>query len=84
MIRVLVSATILFGYACSALADPPGSALWDSDNSAAIAAIPGRVTAYLRQQDGTFLEVDLSAAEGGTSANLGNVQLSATVLRQNQ
>jgi hypothetical protein len=76
MVRVLASATILFGYAFSAAADPPpDSALWNSDKSAAVAATPGtsgtRVTAYLQQQDGTFLEVDLSAVESGNFGKLG-------------
>ena len=76
MIRVIASATVLFGYALAASADPPpDSALWNSDKSAAVAATPGasgtRLVAYLLQQDGTFLEVDLSALEGGNFGKLG-------------
>lgn len=71
-----MSATIIFGYAFPASAyAPPDGALWNSDQSAAVIAIPGatgtRVIAYLRRQDGTFLEVDVSAAEGGNLGKLG-------------
>ena len=54
---------------------PPSDALWSTDRSAAIAATPGQsathVTAYLRQQDGSFLLVDLSNVESGNFGKLG-------------
>lgn len=76
MSRVLALVALLVGYIFAASAKPPpDSALWNADRTAAVAAIPGtsgtRVTAYLRQQDQTFLEIDLSAVEGGNFGKLG-------------
>jgi hypothetical protein len=76
MSRVLASVALLVGYAFAASANPPpDSALWNADKTAAVAATSEasgtRVTAYLRQQDGTFLEIDLSAAENGNFGKLG-------------
>ena len=76
MIKALAAATLFFGYAFPAFATPPpAGALWNSDKSAAVAstseASGTRVTAYLQQQDGTFLTVDLSAVESGNFGKLG-------------
>ena len=76
MSRALALVTLLVGYALAASANPPpDSALWDADRTAAVAAISEasgtRVTAYLHQQDGTFLEISLSAVEGGNFGKLG-------------
>ncbi len=76
MARISISVALLFGYVLSAAASqPPDTALWNADRTAAVTAIPGesetRVTAFLRQQDGTFLEVDLSGVEGSNFGKLG-------------
>ena len=76
MVKVLATGAFLVGLAFSALASqPPDSALWNSDQSAAVSAIPDasgtRITAYLKQQDGTFLTIDLSAVEKGNFGKLG-------------
>jgi hypothetical protein len=78
MVKILVTVALLAGLSFSSLADPPpGSALWNTDKSAAVAAIPSisgtRVTAYLQQQDGTFLEIDLSAVERRNFGKLGRL-----------
>jgi hypothetical protein len=75
--RQIVALLILTSTAMLAAAAEllPGYALWNADRSAAVAATPGqsatRVTAYLRQQDGTFLIVDLSDVESGNFGKLG-------------
>ena len=76
MSGVLALVALLVGYTLAASASPPSdSALWNADRTAAVVAISEasgtRVTAYLRQQDGTFLEIDLSAVEGGNFGKLG-------------
>lgn len=74
--RSLASAMLLFGLCLCAWANPPPEgAHWNIDRSAAVAATPGssgtRVTAYLQQPDGTFLEIDLSAVENRNFGKLG-------------
>ena len=69
-------AALLLGYGLTeAASEPPDAALWNADRTAAVTAIPGesgtRVTAFLRQRDGTFLEVDLSTVESGNFGKLG-------------
>ena len=76
MSRVLALVALLAGYTFAASANPPpDTALWNADRTAAVAVVSEasgtRVTAYLRQQDGTFLEIDLSAAESGNFGKLG-------------
>ena len=76
MVKIIASAALLIGFALAASASPPpDGALWNAERTAAVAATPGpsgtRVTAFLRQQNGTFLEVDLSAVEGGNFGKLG-------------
>lgn len=76
MKKILASVAFLIGWASPALADPPSEdALWTADKRAAVSAMPGvsgtQVTAYVRQADGRFLEVDLSAVEGGNFGKLG-------------
>ena len=76
MVKALATVTLLFGFCISTWANPPpDSALWNAERSAAASAAPGssgtRVTAYLQQQDGTFLEIDLSAVEIGNFGKLG-------------
>lgn len=79
MVKVIVSIWVLAGFVSTATASqPPNSALWNADRTAAVTAARGesgtRVTAFLKQQDGSFLEVDLSGAEDGSFGKLGRGQ----------
>ena len=79
MVRIPISVVLLFGYVLAAAASqPPDTALWNADRTAAVTAIPGEsgtlVTAFLKQQDGTFLEIDVSGVEGGNFGKLGRPQ----------
>ena len=76
MSRILASVLLLIGPVFAALANPPlDNALWNADKTAAVTTTPGasgtRLIAYLRQHDGAFLEIDLSAVEGGNFGKLG-------------
>jgi hypothetical protein len=76
---MFVVAAVLLGQALPALAGPPPAhALWNADRTAAVTATERasgtRVTAYLRQQDGTFLEVDLSPVEAQNFGRLGRAR----------
>jgi hypothetical protein len=78
MLKVLAEAVLLFGLAFATTSNPPpDGALWNAERTAAVAAVPDasgtRVTAYLQQPDGTFLEIDLSAVERRNLGKLGRL-----------
>jgi hypothetical protein len=77
MARLPIAFLLLsIGVLAAAAGQPPDAALWNADGTAAVSAVPGetvtRVTAFLKQQDGTFLEVDLSGAEDRHVGRLGH------------
>ena len=76
MVKIFPPAVLFPGvFFTAAASQSPDGALWNADGAAAVAAIPGasgtRVTAFLRQQDGTFLEIDLSDVESSNFGKLG-------------
>ena len=76
MVRVLPTSVLLLGSViATSSCSSPDSELWNSDRTAVVRAFPGatetRVTAFLLQKDGTFIEIDLSAAEDVNFAQLG-------------
>ncbi|WDS34981.1 hypothetical protein [Pseudoxanthomonas sp.] len=76
MPRIITLVLLGFGYSCAAMAgEPPANAFWNTQKTAAITAVPAssgtRLTAYLKQRDGHFLEVDVSAVEGGNFGKSG-------------
>lgn len=76
MHRMLATFLLLMAMALEVgAAGPPDGALWNRDRTAAVSSVHtdngSVVTAYVRQQDGTFLTFDLSAVEGGNFGKLG-------------
>jgi len=76
MIRVLALIVLfLSGIFAVVASDPLDTALWNTERTAAADATPGksgtRIVAFLKQQDGSFLEIDLSQVEGGNFGKLG-------------
>lgn len=79
MVKITVLISLLAGFVPTAAAgQPPDSALWNADRTAAVTATPDesgtRVTAFLKQPDDSFLEIDLSGAESGNFSKLGRRQ----------
>lgn len=70
-----VALILLLASALTHAAPPPETALWNGDRSAAVATSRDgertRVIAYVKQADGTFLEIDLSQVEGRNLGSLG-------------
>ena len=76
MRQTFVAVVFFIGVCSTAWAGtPPDTALWNADKSAAVMSITGttgtRVTAYIRQEGGAFLEVDLSQVEDTNFGKLG-------------
>ena len=74
MVKIVASVALFSGLSAAAQ-EPPDNAFCNHEKTACVTAVPSpggtRLTAFLRQPDGSFLEVDVSAVEGQNFGKLG-------------
>ncbi|MDO5653858.1 MAG: hypothetical protein Q4G39_07115 [Brachymonas sp.] len=76
MVRTFAVVALLAGVTAATAGDPPASAIWNAEKTAAVTSLPAEagtiLKAYIQQQDETFLEIDLSEVENGNIGKLGH------------